>query len=52
MGLKEVMDQLNPPCRRCPYQLGLVQTLDNPCPQCKRQGYELFKRFLKRQIGK
>ena len=52
MMLKELICQMNPPCIRCPYQLGLVRTLVNPCPQCKRRGYEMFKRFVKQQIGK
>ena len=35
MELRRFIQQFNPPCDKCPYKLGLVQTLINPCPQCK-----------------
>lgn len=34
------------PCAKCPYTLGLIRTLTNPCPQCKQSGYESYERFL------
>lgn len=34
------------PCAKCPYTLGLIRTLTNPCPQCKQNGYESYERFL------
>lgn len=34
-----------PPCNDCPYKLGQVQTLVNPCPQCKKDGYRAYDRF-------
>lgn len=39
--------QPTPPCPQCPYKLGLVHTLVNPCPQCKKNDYQTFERFLK-----
>lgn len=36
-----------PPCRKCPYKLGYVKTLVNPCPQCKLNGYSSYDHFLK-----
>ena len=27
------------PCAKCPYKLGLVETLVSPCPQCMQNGY-------------
>lgn len=40
-----------PPCARCPYKLGLVRTLVNPCPQCREDGYAMYDRFLTRGGG-
>lgn len=35
-----------PPCSKCPYKLGYVKTLVNPCPRCKRDGYSAYDWFL------
>lgn len=37
------------PCRKCPYKLGFVETLTNPCPQCKQNDYSSYEWFLKMQ---
>ena len=47
MKVKDLIHHMNPPCAKCPYKLGLVQTLINPCPQCKENGYQTFERFQK-----
>lgn len=47
MKLNELLHQIKPPCDKCPYKLGLVQTLINPCPQCKENGYAMFEQFHK-----
>lgn len=39
--------RVTPPCSKCPYKLSLVQTVVNPCPQCKENGYQTFERFQK-----
>ena len=44
---KEPGRHIQPPCARCPYKLGQIQTLINPCPQCKAEGYKAFERFLR-----
>lgn len=51
MELKKLIHQVNPPCAKCPYKLGLVQTLINPCPKCKENGYQTFERFQKEAIA-
>lgn len=38
-------------CAKCPYKLGLVHTVVNPCPQCKENGYQTFERFQKQASG-
>jgi len=35
------------PCTNYPYKLGQVQTISNPCPQCKQNGYDSYERYLK-----
>ena len=45
MNVKQLIHQIKPPCDKCPYKLGLVQTLINPCPQCKESGYQMFEQF-------
>lgn len=51
MELRRSIQQFNPPCDKCPYKLGLVQTLINPCPQCKENGYAMFERFQKQKLN-
>lgn len=36
---------IKPPCLKCPYKLGFIHTLINPCPQCKENGYKTFEQF-------
>lgn len=45
--MNDLLHQTNPPCAKCPYELGQVQTLTNPCPQCEENGYQMYKRFQK-----
>lgn len=51
MKLNDLLRQIKSPCDKCPYKLGLVQTLINPCPQCKENGYLTFERFQKEAIA-
>lgn len=39
--------RVKPPCSKCPYKLGQIRTVTNPCPQCKSNGYKAFERFQK-----
>lgn len=36
-----------PPCSKCPYKLGQIHTLVNPCPRCKTDNYSAYDRFRK-----
>lgn len=47
MNMKNLLHQIKPPCDKCPYTLGLIQTTVNPCPQCKLNGYQSYEWFLK-----
>ena len=45
MKLKEIVYRIIPPCKKCPYRLGQVRTVANPCPQCRLNGYQAYERF-------
>jgi len=47
MNFKDITYKIKPPCPKCPYKLGLVKTLVNPCPNCKMNDYKSFERFQK-----
>lgn len=42
---------LKKPCSKCPYTLGLIHTLRNPCPECKANGYQQYDWFRKYLSG-
>jgi hypothetical protein len=52
MNMKTILYKVKPPCPRCPYKLGLVHTVVNPCPQCKENGYKAYEQFKKESSGK
>lgn len=51
MKLKEIYSQKKAPCGKCPYNLGMIGTLVNPCPQCKRNGHKSYEWFQKQLAG-
>lgn len=51
MSMKDSLYQVKPPCDKCPYKLGQVHTVVNPCPQCKANGYKTYERFTKELSG-
>lgn len=48
----ELHHKTNQPCEQCPYKLGLVKTVANPCPQCLLSGYGAFEQFQKQLTGR
>ena len=48
--MKQIKSRKKPPCPKCPYKLGIVKTLINPCPQCKLNGFQSFEQFQKYNI--
>lgn len=40
------MQKATSPCPTCPYKRGIVKTLVNPCPQCKRNNYSFYKEVI------
>ena len=51
MTIKKLFYKIHSPCSKCPYKLGVIKTLINPCLQCKMNGYSAFEQFQK-QISK
>lgn len=49
--LKKIMKYMKKSCRKCPYKLGLIETVANPCPQCKLNDYQAFEQFRKQLAG-
>lgn len=43
--------RIKPPCTKCPYTLGKIHTVTNPCPQCKANSYQSFERFQRERPG-
>lgn len=39
------------PCAECPYKLGQVHTVANPCPECELNGYQSYEWFRKQHTG-
>lgn len=51
MRMKNFIYQVKPPCSKCPYKLGHIQTPANPCPQCRMDNYRNYSLF-KEQLSK
>ena len=47
MKIKKFIEKLKyslaPPCSKCPYTLGSVKFVVDPCPECKANGYQTYK---------
>ena len=43
--------KIKAPCSKCPYKLGIIKTVINPCPQCKMNNYQTYERF-KEQLSR
>ena len=45
--MKSLLYAIIPPCKKCPYTLGFVKCVANPCPECKMNKYRSFDEFIK-----
>ena len=41
-NLQRALRTVRPPCRSCPYRLGIVKFVQSPCPACRMDGYRMF----------
>ena len=46
MTIKKLMYSIKPPCPNCPYTLGHVEFVENPCPTCKMDNYKTYERLV------
>jgi hypothetical protein len=44
--ISKMEEYMKPPCSKCPYKLGIIHTLRNPCPECKVNGYKAYEIFV------
>lgn len=45
LNIKMLTNKIKPPCSKCPYKLGLIETFVNPCPECKKNDFRVFQHF-------
>ena len=45
--MKKLLYFIKPPCPKCPYTLGQVKFVTNPCPMCKMNDYKIYEMFVK-----
>lgn len=50
MKRNKQFDKAEPPCPQCPYKLGMVETVANPCPKCMLDGYQAYEWFMKQTV--
>ena len=51
MNSKDLLNKMIPPCPKCPYKLGQVETVKNPCPECKLNNYSAYETFKSMAVG-
>ena len=49
--MNQLIHKRKAPCDKCPYKLGQIQTVVNPCPQCKLNDYQGYEQFKKQLLG-
>lgn len=47
LKLKKLIEQMKPPCPKCPYTLGEVQFIKSPCHDCKQKNYQMYHVLIK-----
>lgn len=47
LEIKKLLYLIKPPCPKCPYTLGQVEFVYNPCPNCKLNNYQMYYIFTK-----
>lgn len=51
MRSDNLLNKIIQPCKECPYKLGQVETLKNPCPECKLNNYSTYETFKSMVVG-
>ena len=42
----------NKPCLKCPYKLGIIMCVTNPCVECERDNYSAYDAFVAQTFGR
>jgi hypothetical protein len=45
--IMKLIHRIKPPCQKCPYRLGQIQTYANPCVECKAGGFKIYEQFVR-----
>ena len=40
--IRKLADKIKPPCPKCPYTLGIVKFVTDPCRMCKLNDYNVY----------
>jgi uncharacterized protein YegL len=51
-NLKWLRYLIKSPCSKCPYKLGIVKCVNNPCPDCKLNNYKTYEMLIKGKDAK
>ena len=51
MESNNILNKIIPPCPKCPYKLGQVETFKNPCPECRLNDYSAYETFKSMAVG-
>ena len=44
--IKKLIYWIKPPCAKCPYTLGKVKFIYNPCHTCKMDNYKMYQMLI------
>lgn len=44
--MKKLLYLIKSPCAKCPYKLGLVKFVRNPCPHCMLNNYSTYNMLV------
>ena len=50
MKLERLINKIIPPCHKCPYKLGHVKFVIDPCPRCKVDNYSMYYQLTQRRF--
>jgi hypothetical protein len=42
----EKLKKLIPPCPKCPYKLGQIKFIQNPCRECRMNDYQTYRALI------
>jgi hypothetical protein len=49
--LQRALRTVRPPCKTCPYRLGIVKFVQSPCPMCMMNGYRTYDDLTRPRVN-